>query len=43
VELTSAESNAEELVTSFGFPFEEHFVETKDGFILGLHVRLSIH
>lgn len=29
--------NVSQLITSKGYPFEEHFVETEDGYILGLH------
>ncbi|GAM22149.1 hypothetical protein SAMD00019534_053240, partial [Acytostelium subglobosum LB1] len=31
------ERDAIELITSRGYPVEEHFVTTKDGFVLGLH------
>lgn len=26
-----------QLITSKGYPFEQHFVETTDGYILGIH------
>ncbi|XP_063445854.1 gastric triacylglycerol lipase-like [Mytilus trossulus] len=29
--------NVSQLITSKGYPFEEHLVETEDGYILGLH------
>lgn len=32
------DGNAEDIVRTRGYPFEEHFVDTSDGFILGLHV-----
>jgi hypothetical protein len=37
----AADGNAEDIVRTRGYPFEEHFVDTTDGFILGLHVRCT--
>ncbi|CAC5379004.1 LIPA [Mytilus coruscus] len=38
-----AYKNVSQLITSKGYPFEEHLVETADGYILGLHRIPPIH